>query len=139
MANQPPLISPKKLRPRRTFSVDLKKKIVRDFERNLFTVLQLSRTYEVSAKSIYKWIRKYSLVDPDVSQIVQMKSEQHKTALLQEEVNELQRLVGQRQVLISLYESILNHVSEEVGYDVKKKYAPLFSKISAKTMNAPTP
>lgn len=135
MANQPP----RQTRPRRTFSTELKKKIVQDFERNLFTVLQLSRRYEVSNVSIYRWIAKYSVGDKNVHQVVQMKSEQHKTLILRQEVEELQRLIGQQQVRLSLHEKIFEHVSAEVGYDVKKKYAPQFSKISEKTLNVPKP
>lgn len=137
MAKQPPTPAPKKLRPRRTFSVELKKKIVKDFERNLFTAIQIQRRYDVSAASVYKWIRKYSTTDPNVTQVVQMKSEQHRTALLQQEVEELQRMIGQQHVTLSLHAKIFEHVSQEVGYDVKKKYAPLFSKVSAKTLNDP--
>lgn len=135
MAKQSPTPAPKQLLPRRTFSVELKKKIVKDFERNLFTVIQIQRRYDVSAASVYKWIRKYSTTDPNVTQVVQMKSEQHKTALLQQEIEELQRMIGQQQIVLSLHAKIFDHVSEEVGYDVKKKYAPLFSKISEKTLN----
>jgi transposase-like protein len=137
MAKQPPTPAPKKLRPRRTFSVELKKKIVKDFERNLFTAIQIQRRYDVSAASVYKWIRKYSTTDPNVTQVVQMKSEQHRTALLQQEIEELQRMIGQQHVALSLHAKIFEHVSQEVGFDVKKKYAPLFSKISAKTLNDP--
>ncbi|MGD1890609.1 MAG: hypothetical protein ACFB15_08440, partial [Cyclobacteriaceae bacterium] len=44
----------------RYFSEAFKKKKVNEIESNLTTVLQVSREYEVSCTSVYKWIYKYS-------------------------------------------------------------------------------
>lgn len=105
---------------RRTFSIALKKKLVKDYENNLFTVLQISRRYDVSSGSIYKWIRKFSNQEPGIKQVVQMKSEQFKTIQLQQQLDEALRLAGQQQLTLNLQAKIIEHISEEVGYDVKK-------------------
>ncbi len=128
MAKSCPITPDHPRRIQRTFSQELKKKLVKDYENNLLTVLQICRKHEVSTTSVYKWIRRYSNLEPGIKQVVQMESEAFKTALLQQQLDEALRLVGQQQLQLRLQDKIIEHVSDEVGFDVKKKYAPLFSK-----------
>ncbi len=46
--------------PRRVFSDQLKRKIVGHLESGKASVLQVSREYEVSETSVYRWLEKYS-------------------------------------------------------------------------------
>lgn len=123
----------------RTFSTALKKKLVKDYENNLITVIQVSRRYEVSSGSVYKWIRRFSNREVGIRQVVEMESEEFKTARLEQQLDEALRLAGQQQLLLNLQSKIIAHVSEEVGYDVKKKYEPLFSKSSVRVIKENTP
>lgn len=127
------------IRPvRRTFSTSLKKKLVKDIEKHATTVGIVSKRYAVSRTSVYKWIAKYSQIVPGTKQVIEMESEAFKTKQLEIQVDELLRLIGQQQVQLDLNGKILEHVSAEVGYDVKKKYAPLFSKTSDTTLKENT-
>ena len=53
-----------------------------------------------------------------------MESETYKTQALQQRVADLERAVGQKQLLIDYLGACLDVASEELGYDVKKKCAP---------------
>lgn len=44
----------------RYFSENFKRKKVREIEKNIITVLEVSWEYEVSTKPVYKWLYKYS-------------------------------------------------------------------------------
>ena len=120
---------------RRTFSTALKKKLVKDIENGLTTVSSISKRYSVSRTAVYKWAAKYSVLVPGTKQVIEMESEEYKTKFLENQVDELLRLIGQQQVQLDLHGKILDHVSTEVGYDVKKKYVQLFSRTSVTTAN----
>ena len=88
------------------------------------TVLQLSKIYEVSDAAIYKWIRKYSTRIARVEKyVVEKESEGSKTLELMKHIAELERKVGQKQLQIDYLEKVIELGSEQVGVDIKKKYA----------------
>ena len=62
-----------------------------------------------------------------------MESEQSKTRILQERLAEYERIIGQKQMQIDLLEKSFELISEELGYDVKKKHVPLLWNGSANT------
>ncbi len=93
-------------------------------EEKQMTVLQLSRIYEVSGAAIYKWIGKYSTkISKGEIFVLQKESEGAKTLKLLEQVSELERTIGQKQLQIDYLEKILELGSEDVGFDIKKKHA----------------
>ena len=51
-----------------------------------------------------------------------MESEQQKTLYLQQRLGELERIIGQKQMEIDYFNKAFEILSEEVGYDLKKKY-----------------
>lgn len=92
-------------------------------EEKQMTVLQLSRIYEVTSSAIYKWIGKYSTkISKGEILVLEKESEGAKTLKLLEHVSELERAVGQKQLLIDYLEKVLELGSEDVGFDIKKKY-----------------
>src|SRR6056297_3144180 len=113
----------RKLRTRRYFSEDFKKKKVREIEKNLTTVSQLSKEYSVSDTAIYKWIHKYSMnMKKGVVQIVEAKSDTVKIQNLKEQVKELERLVGQKQIIIEFQQKMIELAENDLGIEIKKKY-----------------
>ena len=60
MARLDQLQNEQRQRQNRYFSDDFKRSKVKDIERNLVTITELSREYQVTRTSIYKWIYKYS-------------------------------------------------------------------------------
>ena len=118
----------------RTFSESFKRQKVKELEEKRVTIKQLCDIYEVSRTSIYKWVYKYSPNRKKGEKLVlQMDSETLKTKHLLNQVAELERIIGQKQLQIDLLEKILQVASDEIGYDLKKKYVPKSSNTSAST------
>ncbi len=106
----------------RSFSEGIKKKCVRDIERNLATVIEISRQYEVSRSSVYKWIYQYSShLKKGVKQVLEPMSDTRKIKELKEKIKELERMVGQKQVQVEFYEKMIELTEQDLGIDIKKK------------------
>lgn len=112
------------IKQRRIFSEEFKKKKVKELLEKRITVGELSKYYEVSPVSIYKWIYKYS---PHYKQksilVVQMESEEHKTKYFIQRVAELERIVGQKQLELDFLNKLLEIGSKEMGFDLKKNFS----------------
>ena len=121
----------------RTFSESFKRQKVKELEEKRVTIKQLCDIYEVSRTSIYKWVYKYSPNRKKGEKLVlQMDSETLKTKHLLNQVAELERIIGQKQLQIDLLEKILQVASDEIGYDLKKKYVPKSSNTSENTVKS---
>ena len=109
-------------RQNRYFSSEIKKKIVRDLERNLTSVGDVMKTYQVSRTSIYRWIFKYSAMGKkQVKQVVEAKSDTQKIKVLEERIKELERIVGQKQLLLEFKDKMIEIAEADYGVDIKKK------------------
>jgi transposase-like protein len=118
-------------RQNRYFSSDIKKKIVRDLERNYNTIGDVCKTYQVSRTSIYRWIYKYSaMAKKQHKQVVEPKSDTQQIKLLRERIKELERIVGQKQLLIEFKDKMIEIAEVTYGVDIKKKVG---SKLSSGT------
>lgn len=92
-------------------------------EEKQVTVNQLSRIYDVSTTAIYNWIRQYSTkISRGEKIVIEKESEGSRTIKLLNRVSELERTIGQKQLQIDYLEKVLELGSEEVGFDIKKKY-----------------
>jgi len=111
----------RKLYRRREFSEQIKRKVVKEFRAGRYTVKELARLYSCSAKSIYRWIYKYSPADvPSITVVEMSKSTDHKVKDLQEQIAQLERALGQKQIQIDFYEKMLELAKEEYDIDIKK-------------------
>ena len=118
----------------RYFSESFRISKVREIEKNLTTVLEISRTYEVSTTSVYKWLYRYSsLRKKGVRQVVELMSDTKKIEALKLKIAELEQAVGQKQILLEFQEKLLELASKEVGYDLKKKHGSRASSSFGKT------
>lgn len=108
----------------RTFSKQLKQKIVKELAAKRITIKEVCELYEVSYTSVYRWIYEYSATPKGSKQVLQMESEAEKTKRLLQQVAELERIIGQKQLEIDYLNQTLSIASKEIGYDIKKKYAP---------------
>ena len=57
------------LKTRRVFSETFKKARIKDYEKGTFTVLELSRHYQIQTVVLYRWIRKYSVYNQHQTRI----------------------------------------------------------------------
>ncbi len=115
----------------RSFSDDFKRKKVRELERNITSVSDICKTYSVSRTSVYKWIYKYSnMAKKQVKQVVEAKSDTNKIKALEERIKELERVVGQKQLLLEFKDKMIEIAEDTYGIDIKKKVG---SKLSSGT------
>jgi transposase len=121
----------RKTRQTRYFSEDFKRRKVRDLEKNLTSIADICRTYEVSNTAVYKWIYKYSaMAKKKERQIVESKSDTLKIKALQERIRELERIIGQKQLLLEFKDKMIEIAENDYGVDIKKKVG---SKLSSGT------
>lgn len=121
-------------RQNRYFSESFKKQRVKEIERNMRTVSQVSREFEVSPAAVYKWVYKYSTYrKKGIKQIIEPMSDAKKIKELEDRVRELERMVGQKQIQLEFSEKVVEIASEMVGYDIKKKHGPEVSSGSGGT------
>jgi len=111
-----------RLRQNRYFSEDFKRKRVQEFEKNLVSVCDICKTYKVTRTSVYKWVYKYStMAKKQVRQVVEAKSDTKKIQLLEERIKELERVVGQKQLLIEFQDKMIDIAEDTYKVDIKKK------------------
>jgi transposase len=118
----------------RFFSESFRLSKVREIERNLTTVLEVSREYEVSTAAVYKWLYKYSTLRArQLRQIVEPMSDAHKIKELRKKIEELERLVGQKQIQLEFKEKMIELAEEMYRVDIKKKLGSQLSNGSGST------
>lgn len=106
----------------RSFSDDFKKSKVRELERNISSVSDICKTYSVSRTSVYRWIYKYSVMaKKQVKQVVEARSDTQKIKALEDRIKELERIVGQKQLLIEFTDKMIEIAEATYGVDIKKK------------------
>jgi transposase len=107
---------------KRSFSEEFKRKKVRELERNIASIGDICKTYSVSRTSVYRWIYKYSVMaKKQVKQVVEAKSDTQKIKALEERVRELERMVGQKQLLLEFKDKMIEIAEATYGVDIKKK------------------
>jgi len=109
----------------RTFSEAFKRQRVKDLSSGLIKMTEVCKMYKVSRTSVYKWIYLYSDIQKGTKMVMQMDSEEIKTKMLLQRVSELERIIGQKQMEIDVLNKGYELLHEELGYDVKKKYASM--------------
>jgi transposase-like protein len=106
----------------RYFSEEFKRSKIRELERNLSSVSDICKTYSISRTSVYRWIYKYSVMaKKQIKQVVEAKSDTQKIKALQDRVKELERIVGQKQLLIEFKDKMIEIAEKTYGVDIKKK------------------
>lgn len=107
----------------RYFNETFKRLKVSEIDRNILSIAELCREYQVSRAAVYKWIYKYSAMRKrEIKQVIEPESETRKVLLLTQEVRELQRIIGEKQLKMDFLEKIIELTEEEYGFDIKKKF-----------------
>ena len=134
MARLDQLKNEQRQRQNRYFSEDFKRAKVKELERNLVTIAELCREYQVCRASIYKWIYKYSVNRKrQERQIVERMSDTRKINELKEKIKELERIIGQKQIQIDFKDKMIEIAEEKYGIEIKKKKGSQPSSGSGKT------
>lgn len=124
----------KSIRTVRQFSESFKQGKVLEIERNLTTVMQVSKVYKVSRAAVYKWLYKYSLHRKmQIRQIIEPMSDTRRIQELEQKIKELEQLVGQKQILLEFREKQIELAEEMYRVDIKKKLGTHVSNTSEPT------
>jgi transposase len=109
-------------RQRRTFSESFKIQKVRDLEMKKVSKHELCKVYQVSETSIRRWIEKYGQSrDKPERIVVETDSDTREILELRKKVAELERLVGQKQILLDFKDKMIEIAEDMYGVDIKKK------------------
>ena len=91
-------------------------------ERRITTVSEISKQYEVSSTSVYRWLTLYGKDYMKATKvIVEAQSDTRKILNLKAKVAEPEMLVGQRQVQLEFIDKMIDLAEETYGVDIKKK------------------
>ena len=111
----------KSLKPRRIFSEQLKKKIIKDIDEGKTNVTGAGREYQVSNVAIYRWLKKYSAhLHPSTTIVMQMDSEQYRSRELEKKIAELESVIGRKQMEIDYLNKLIELSGKDLGIDLKK-------------------
>jgi len=122
MANRTQVIKQFDQRRIRSFSIEFKKKIVNQIEKNLISVGEVAKEYDVSRTAVYKWVYLYSsLYKKGLKQVIQPMSENEKIKKLKAQIKELEQLVGRKQIEIEFKDKMMELAEDIYGIDFKKK------------------
>lgn len=118
----------------RYFSEDFKRKRVRELEKNLICIADICKVHHVSRTSVYRWIYKYStMAKKGTRQVIESKSDTKKIQILEERIKELERALGQKQMMIDIKDKMIEIAEDTYDIDIKKKLASKASSGSGTT------
>lgn len=116
-------------RQSRRFSDNFKQTKVREIERGRTSVFEISKQYEVSTVNVYRWLSKFgTMKNKEERMVIETDSDTRELLQLKKKVAELERIIGQKQVLLDFKDKMIDIAEETYGVDIKKK---LFTKPSA--------
>jgi transposase len=111
------------LRQRRIFSDEFKREKVAEIISGKTTIGKLSKLWDVSDSAIYLWLNKYSPAHQQgTTMVIQKDSEATKVLELQAKIAELERILGQKQLMIDFNEKLIEITSKELAIDLKKTF-----------------
>ena len=120
-------------RRRRSFSENFKKEKVRELESGVTQIVDLCRQYEVSDTAVYKWLKLYSSKgEVKEKMIVESLSDTQELLRLKKQVADLERMIGQKQILIDFKDKMIELAEEHYRVDIKKKFSTKPSDSSGK-------
>ncbi len=111
-------------RQKRHFSDNFKKEKVKEIEIGLSRVADICKQYEVSNTNIYRWIAKFgSMKQKEERIIVESQSDTKELLSLKKKIAELERIIGQKQILIDFKDKMIEIAEETYNVDIKKKFS----------------
>lgn len=114
----------KKLKQVRHFSPTIKKQVVALIEQKQLNVATAAREYGVHAQTIYNWIYRYSSYNANGGiMMVDKKHQQSQLAALQQQVQQLQSVLGQKQMQLDYWQKYAELLAQDVPDADKKKEA----------------
>jgi transposase-like protein len=111
-------------RRQRHFSENFKKEKVKEIEIGLSKISDICKQYEVTATNVYRWISKFgSMKHKQERIIVECQSDTKELLELKKKVAELERIIGQKQILLDFKDKMIEIAEETYHVDIKKKFS----------------
>lgn len=111
------------LRTLRHFSDEFKMTLVKEYESGKHSLSELSRLHQISLSCLYQWVYKYSAYNKSKVIVVEMgESSTKKLKDMELHIKELERIVGQKQILIDYLEKMIDLASDQFDIDIKKNF-----------------
>jgi transposase-like protein len=108
-------------REKRYFSESARKFILKEIEEGIYGFAEAARIYEVSATSLFKWRRKYSLThEKGIVKVVELASESERRKSLEKLLVDAHKVMGQQTVELAFYKKLVEHLSSHYEFDFKK-------------------
>jgi transposase-like protein len=124
MARREQFIMSESERRVRRFSDNFRKEKVRELELGIVSIRDLRQQYQVSDMTVRRWIVKFgSMKSKKERLIVESQSDTIQLLELKKKVAELERVVGQKQLLIDFQQKMIELAEEEYRVDIKKKFS----------------
>lgn len=122
-------------RRRRKFSDNFKIQKVREIETGQTKVSEVCSQYQVAYKNVYLWIDKFGSMKKDKGErmIVETQSDTRQLIELKKRISELERIIGQKQILIDFQDKMIELAEQTYGVDIKKKFYSTPSSTSGQT------
>ena len=118
-------------RKRRSFSTSFKIQKVREIESGKTRVTDICKQYEVTATNVYRWIHKFgSMKNKTERIIVETDSDTKQLIALKQRIAELEKVIGQKQLLLDFKDKMIELAEETYGVDIKKKFSTPHSNTS---------
>ncbi len=123
-------------RRRRKFSDNFKIQKVKEIQMGKTKVSEICKQYEVAETNVYNWLNKFgNMKNKKERIIVETDSDTRQLLALKKKIAELERIVGQKQILIDFKDKMIDLAEETYGIDIKKKFSTQPSDISGKEEN----
>jgi len=123
-------------RRRRHFSDSFKIQKVREIETGKTKVSEICKQYEVTDTNVYRWLNKFgTMKDKKERLVIETDSDTKKLLELKKKVADLERIIGQKQIMIDFKDKMIELAEEAYGVDIKKKFSTLPSNTSGTTGN----
>jgi transposase-like protein len=120
----------------RRFSESFKTAKVREIEQGKTKISDICKQYEVSNTNVYRWISKYGkMKTKKIRTIVESESDTQQLLALKKKVAELERIIGQKQILLDFKDKMIDIAEEMYGVDIKKKLTTPQLNTTGKTEN----
>lgn len=121
-------------RRKRVFSDSFKIQKVRELETGKSKVSDICKQYEVSSVNVYRWLNKFgSMKNKKERLIIETDSDTKQLLELKKRVAELERIIGQKQIMIDFKDKMIEIAEETYGVDIKKKFSTQPSTTSGST------
>jgi transposase-like protein len=111
-------------RRRRNFSDNFKIQKVKEIQTGKTKISEICKQYEVSDKSVHNWIDKFGIMKNKKERIiVETDSDTRQLLSLKKKIAELERIIGQKQILLDFKDKMIEIAEETYGIDIKKKFS----------------